>query len=150
MNLDLDDLLAESMDLAKQKKQIKQSQKAGAKGKPQVEPKTPGWLNKDEMEAHAADVARIKARTEGWKATDAVLLCYAQICTHCGAEHKTIEGIFVRKFNEKLRINSLIKPGGVIEYANLPRQVEIRTSQVSMCADCYPQQGWADAIINII
>ena len=150
MTIDLDDLLAESMDLAKTKKQLKQSQKAAVRGKPQDKPATPGWLNKEEMEAHAADVQRIKAKTEGWKATDAVLLCYAQICAHCHSEHKTIEGIFVKKFNEKLRIASLVKPGGTIEYANLPKQVEIRTSQVSMCANCYTDHGWDEAIVNII
>lgn len=150
MSIDLDDLLAESMDLAKQKKQLKQNQKSAVRGKPQDKPTSPSWLNKEEMEAHAADVARIKARTEGWAATHAVLLCYAQICSHCHSEHKTVEGIFVRKHNDKLRISSLVKPGGVIEYAHLPKQIEIRTSQVAMCVDCYPSQGWQDAIINII
>lgn len=150
MSIDLDDLLAESMDLAKQKKQLRQNQKSAVRGKPQEAPKTAGWLNKEEMEAHAADVARIKIKTEGWKSLAGVLLCYAQICSHCGSEHKTIEGIFIRKYNDKLRITNLVKPGGVVDYADLPKEVEIRTSQVSMCVDCYPQQGWQDATINII
>lgn len=149
--MDLDDLLSESMDLAKQRKQLRQNQKAAVRGKPQTEPvKTPGWLNKEEMEAHAADIARIKAKTDGWKSLDAVLLCYAQICSHCGAEHRTIEGIFVRKYSEKLRVTTLVKPGGVIDYAHLPKEVEVRTSPVSMCADCYPEQGWGDAVLNIV
>lgn len=150
MTMNLDDLLSESVDLAKKSKEIKQSQKAGRKGKPQEEPKPVGWLNKDEMQQHAFDVACIKARTEGWKSTDAVLLCYAQVCSHCGSEHTMVDGIFVKKYHEKLRVTNLIKPGGAIDYAGLPRQVEIRTEQVPMCFKCKEEQGWADAIVNII
>jgi hypothetical protein len=151
LNMDLDDLLAESMDLVQQRKNAKQAVKSAVKGKPVEQPKiNTGWMTKDEMEAHAADIKRFKDKGERWKSLGAVLLCYAQLCSHCGSEHKTIEGVFVRKFSEKQRCTALFKPGGAIEYANLSREVEIRTSQVSMCANCYPEQGWDGAEINII
>jgi hypothetical protein len=151
--IDLDALLEESVVLSTKTKQLKAQQKASNKGKPIASNGAAaniGFMNAAERAEHDADIARFKARAEGWVRTEVVLLAHAQICSHCGAEHHHIEGTFIKKWNEKLRISNLVKPDGAYEYEGLQKRVEIRTQQVSICLACHTEQGWADAIEDII
>lgn len=146
---DLDGLLEESVDLQKRARQQRDSQKAGQKGRPQ-EKTVPGWMNKEEIEAHVVAVQKIKARSEGWEKVSGVLLIHAQICSHCGSEHQHVEGIFLKRTNPKLRLTNLVKPDGMIDIAGLPKEVEIRTASMPICANCCDSQGWSEAARNII
>lgn len=145
---DLDALLEESVDLSKKERQMKASRKAGAKGMPQIKPQA-AWMTGPEMEQHYKDVAKIKQNSEGWVDLAAVLLIHSQVCTTCYAEHQRFEGVFVKKEHKRLKAVNYLIPKAVLEYAHLPREIEIRLSRTHICPACRDTQGWGEAVINI-
>ena len=146
-DLDLDDLLGESLDILKKEREQKQAQKASKKGA--TLPKTAGWMTGPEVEAHYADVKKIKDRAEGWKDICAVLLIHSQVCSTCHSEHQRVEGVFIKKEQLRLRCFNYVAPKDNFELSRLPREVEIRPQPVTMCPSCYPQQGWTDIPVSI-
>jgi hypothetical protein len=144
---DLDNLLEESIDIQKKQREMKSSQKAGKKGA--VLPKTAAWMTGPEVAQHYADVEKIKARAEGWKDIAAVLLIHSQICTTCHSEHQRVEGVFIKKEHLRLRALNYIAPKALLDWANLPREVEVRPQYSHICPACYQSQGWDAATFNI-
>ena len=147
IDLDLDDLLGESLDILKKEREQKQAQKASKKGA--VLPKTAGWMTGPEVEEHYKDVQKIKARSEGWQDVAAVLLIHSQVCSTCHSEHQRVEGVFIKKEQLRLRCFNYVAPKDNFELSRLSKEVEIRQQYVTMCADCYPLQGWMDIPITI-
>jgi hypothetical protein len=147
IDIELDDLLGESLDILKKEREQKQALKATKKGA--VLPKTASWMTGPEVEAHYAEVKKIKDRGEGWKSLAAVLLIHSQVCSTCHCEHQRIEGTFIKKEQLRLRAVAYVAPKDNFEISQLPREVEIREQSVVMCPSCYPQQGWADIPVSI-
>ena len=150
-DFDLDGLLEESVDLVKKTKELRKQQKSAKQGRPAVpNMSVHGFMSREEYQEHVEDVKKFKVRAEGWICTEVVLLAHCQVCSHCGTEHFHIEGTFIKKWNEKLRITNLVKPDGAYEMEGLQKKVEIRTASVAICMACHTQQGWDNATEEIL
>jgi hypothetical protein len=146
--LDLDNLLEESLEFQQKERQMKSSKKAGNKGMPQQQPQA-AWMTGKELDQHYVDIKKIKDRAEGWKDIAAVLLIHSQICTTCHSEHQRVEGVFIKKEHLRLRALNYIAPKALLDWASLPREVEVRPQYTHICPTCFPSQGWDSAPLSI-
>ena len=141
--LDLDNLLTESVTLRNKEKQ----QKADAVAKKKQEPKLkrdPQWMSGHELAEHKEQVKKIRNKAEDWLTEGATVMFLNQCCQNCGAEREHFTGIFLRQSHRRFQATRYAQPTALIDYADLPREIEITNQYVPMCIECHAQQGWPE------
>lgn len=145
MDLDLDDLLEESVVLKNATKKEKE------KAKPDKTTST-AWLTGKEREQMLADNHRPKHSAEDWLVVGVTLMFTRQVCFCCGWFHTYTEGVFLKKEHKRLKATQFLRAVNKVDYEKLPRTTEVKDMPTEICPACYRGDGedWPEVSTPII
>lgn len=135
-DMDLDSLLADSLDAIAKKKAPKGKTKEGQPSMPQLR-----FNGKDKSDyERRCENAALKAL---WKPRAAVAMFSVQICLQCGSSHRHFEGFFVQQKHDSHRQTERWVPAkDHTDLLNLPKHLKIVTHEADACMDCVVREGY--------
>jgi hypothetical protein len=126
---DLNNLLNESLNRKKEMGEVKAARRKLASG---------GADGEEEKEALAELIRSWELRRE-WTPVANTIMFEVQHCTHCGAEHKHLTGLFQRQEHRTSKISRWVRAA---EDVALPKTQKDNVSYIAICADCCEALGW--------
>lgn len=129
---DLDDLLAESMQTARESAEVRAAQARQRLGK----------QSKVEQAADAARIAAWQARND-WASVAQVAMFETVVCKHCDSATTIFTGLFVKQQGRNNPSNTRwMPPSHDLPLAGLPKRTAIREREVAWCSTCIGEQGF--------
>lgn len=131
IDLDLESLLAESLQASKAGKLKKARNKLESH-----------WKNGKE----AVELRRLTHKLEReveWRPIAAIALFSEQVCSNCNTRHRHFEGLFQQQQHK--RDGSFTRFVRAVDHTmtdNLPKFQKIFENPADMCCDCVTTQGW--------
>ena len=130
--IDLDDLLAESLEEASASARIKSDRKSLKDTRVSVK----------EREAMEARIRAWELARE-WKPAAAVQFFNTQLCSDCGSENSTYAGLFQRQVHRNSKVMRwVLDVNGSGNNDGLPREHKESLTEVPVCRDCVTEQGF--------
>lgn len=128
-SVDLDDLLAESLENVSLELQAKAARKKIGDTR----------LNKKEQEEIQATIRRWEL-VKDWKPAATVAVFHEQVCLNCGYVHSIFSGLFQREVNKKAHGQRWVKPE--VPNMKLPKERKEHSEEVDLCWNCAEEFGF--------